>query len=161
MEIPQQFHFETFDFTQPFVITDKSPEPFMFLLVARMDRAPVTFHAFLLALEMDVGIGFQVTHQTGREFQLLLCAIGVLQLLFQKIDVINQQSVLVVQRCGTSLKFFGPNYHDQGQFSGTPGTGKKCWKLATVAGQFLAILQHLLPRLKKDALIDVAFSSPF
>jgi hypothetical protein len=149
MQVPEQFHFEAFDLAQPFVIMDESPEPFVLLLVLRMGRTPVYFHALLLALEMDVRIGFQVIHQINRKFQLLPGGIGVVQLLLQKIDVINQQSVLLVQLCGTSLELFGPKYHNQGQISGTPGTHKKCGKIAIMAGQFLAILRHLLPRLAK------------
>ena len=87
-----------------------------------MGRTPVNFHALLLAPEMNVGIGFQVIHQMNREFQLLPGGIGVVQLLLQKIDVINQQSVLLIQLCGTSLELFGPKYHNQEQISGTPGT---------------------------------------
>jgi hypothetical protein len=149
MQVPEQFHFEAFDLAQPFVITDKSPEPFVLLLVMRMDRTPVSFHALLLVLEMNIGVGFQVIHQINREFRLLPGGIGVVQLLLQKIDVINQQSVLLVQLCGTSLELFGPKYHDQGRISGTSGIHKICCKIATMAGQFLAMLRHLLPRLAK------------
>jgi len=96
MQVPEQFHSEAFDLAQPFVIMDKPPEPLMLLLVERMNRTPVTFHALLLAFEMNVGIGFQILYQRNREFRLLLAGIGGVQHLFQKINVINQQPVLLV-----------------------------------------------------------------
>ncbi|MGD0816289.1 MAG: hypothetical protein ABSA83_22075 [Verrucomicrobiota bacterium] len=111
MQVPEQFYFEAFDLAQPLVITDKSPKPFVFLPVLRMDRAAVAFHALLLRLEMNIGIGFQVIHQMNGEFGLRPGVSGVLQLLSQKIDVLNQQPVLLIQRFNTSLKLFCPTYH--------------------------------------------------
>jgi hypothetical protein len=111
MEAPEEFHSEAFAVEPPFVIADKSPEPFVLLLVLRMGRTPETFHALLLALEMNLGIGFQVLHQVNHEFQLRHPGIGGMQVFFQQIDKFNQQPVLLVQVRGTGLKLFCPNYH--------------------------------------------------
>ncbi len=111
MQVPEQFHFEAFDLAQPFVIADKSPETFVLLLVLRMGRTPVALHALLLALEMNLGISFQIIHQMNCEFGLRRGGIGMFQLLFQKIDVLNQHPVLLVQVCKTSLKLLCPTYH--------------------------------------------------
>jgi hypothetical protein len=78
-----------------------------------MGRTPITFHALFLVLEMNIGIGFQVIHQMHRERRLLPVGMEVLQLLFQKIDVVNQHPVLLVKLFGTSLELFGPKYHNQ------------------------------------------------
>jgi len=79
MQVPEQFHSEAFDLALPFVIMDKSPEPLVLLLIERMNRTPVTFHAQLLALEMNVGIGFQILYQKNCEFRLLPAGIGGVQ----------------------------------------------------------------------------------
>ena len=62
MEVPQQFHMVTFHLAQPLVILDICPEPLVLLLVERMGRTPAGSTSFL-ALEMDVGVGFEILHQ--------------------------------------------------------------------------------------------------
>ena len=96
MQVLEQFHSEAFDLAQPFVIMDKTTEPLVLLLIERMNRTSVTFHALLLALEMKVGVGFQIIYQKNREFHLLPAGSGGVQQIFQKIDVVNQQPVLLV-----------------------------------------------------------------
>lgn len=79
MQVPEQFHSEAFDLAPPFVILDKPPEPLVLLLIERMNRTPVALHAQFLALEMNVGIGFQILHQKHCEFRLLPAGIGGVQ----------------------------------------------------------------------------------
>ena len=89
MQVLEQFHLEAFYLAPPFVIMNKRPEPLMLLLIERMNRTPVSFHAPLFAREMEVGIGFQIIYQKNRKFLLLLAKAGGVQQVFQKIDVIN------------------------------------------------------------------------
>ena len=94
MQVPKQFHFETFYFAEPFVISIK-PLPFMRLLVLGMGWTPVAFHALLLVAEMNIGIGLQVIHQMNR-IPPHPGGIGVLKLILQQINVVNQHQVLMV-----------------------------------------------------------------
>jgi hypothetical protein len=112
MQVPEQFHSEPFAHAPAFVIMDKFPESFVRLLVYGQDGTPVTFHALLLVCEMDIGIVFQVIHQLKQEIRLLLGGMGEVQQFFQKIDVVNQQPVLLVQSCRTGLELFCPLYHN-------------------------------------------------
>jgi hypothetical protein len=90
MQIPQEFHPVALEAAQFFVLVDESPEFFVFLPVLLPDRTLIVVHAFLLTLEMNVAIGFQIVHEFKGEADLLLIGVGGMQQLAQQVDVINQ-----------------------------------------------------------------------
>jgi hypothetical protein len=89
MQVPEQFHSEALYLAQPFVVMDKLPEPFVLLPGKCMNRTPVSYHASLLVLEMNSGVGFQIIDQQNRQFHFLPARLGSVQQVFQKIDIIN------------------------------------------------------------------------
>jgi hypothetical protein len=112
MQVPEQFQVEALYVAQPFVIADKAAELFVLLLIMRVGRTLVSFHAVFLGFEMNVGVGLQVIDQMNSECQILHRGIGGVQLLFEKIDVVDQQPVLLVELWGTRLKVGCPNDHN-------------------------------------------------
>ena len=111
MQVPEQLEVEALYLAQPFVIADKATELFVLLPILIMRGTPVHVHAVFLGFEMSLGVGFEVIDQIHSECQLLLRGIGGVQLLCEKIDVVDQQAVLLVELRRTSLKVFCPNNH--------------------------------------------------
>jgi len=110
MQGPQQLHPVAFGGALLPVSMKEAPEASVGVQILNVGGTAVAFHAFLLQLEMVVGIAFQEIHNQRDSFHLVLRGIGGMQQFSQVIDISNQQPVLKVKLRGTGFKLLGPNY---------------------------------------------------
>jgi hypothetical protein len=108
MQVLENFRPETFRGMAFFEAAEKLPELSMSLLVFLMRRAPETFHALFLKLEMHIGVGFEKIDELDQQFAFLGGGIGARQHPFQMIDVIHQHLVVLINGAGTRRVRFIP-----------------------------------------------------